>query len=45
MKDEPRGSFETPVSFELMWKTVYAWIRGATIKHKNVKLQVKDDPL
>lgn len=33
---EIRGSFETRVSFELMYKTVWAWIRGARLKHNDV---------
>lgn len=40
--EEPRGSFETSVSFELMYKTVWAWIRGGTLIHNNVLLQIKD---
>lgn len=35
-KLEVRGSYETPVSFELMWKTILAWILRKNIAHRGI---------
>lgn len=36
------SSFETPVRFELVWKTLLAWIFNKNLVMHNIQVQLKD---
>lgn len=42
MKDVLRGNFETPVTFEIVWKTIWAWITRKNLVHKDVLIVPKE---
>lgn len=38
---EMRGTLETKVTFELVCKTIFAWLTGMTLVHKNILITPK----
>jgi len=39
-KEQLTGNFITEVTFEMVWKYFWCWIRGKKVKHKNIPISL-----